>query len=170
MTPRSTPRPAIAHTASSAASHTARTRRRAGALAVALLATLGLAACGGEESPTAGAAEAIDSAGRPAFGLVSPGQAADLAVDADVVVIDVRTPEEFAEGHIDGAELIDFYEPTFADSIAALDRDANYLVYCRSDNRSGQAVGLMRSLGFTNVWDMDGGVQAWVQEGRPLVR
>ena len=79
---------------------------------------------------------------------MSADEAAALAELSNITVIDVRTPEEYAEGHIDGAQLIDFYSDTFGDDIAALDPDGEFLVYCRSGHRSGQAVGLMRELGF----------------------
>ncbi len=156
-----------------------RRSRRHAALALALVGSLALAACGGaadepaaeaaaDDAPTA--TEAATATVRPDYGLISTAEAAQLAVDPGVVVIDVRTPEEFAEGHIEGAALIDINSPTFGDEIDALDRDADYLVYCRSDNRSGQAVAIMQQLGFEQLWDMDGGVIAWSAEGRPLVR
>ena len=86
-----------------------------------------------------------------------------------LVVLDVRTPDEFAEGHLDGAVLIDFYEPDFADRIADLDRDAPYLLYCRSGNRSGSTAEIMKELGFTNVTDIDGGIVSWVEAGNSVV-
>ena len=144
------------------------------------IGALGLAACGGDDDaggpvadPVAESAveSAVESeAGAPAFGLVSPQQALDLSKDPDIVVIDVRTPEEFAEGYIDGADMIDFYADTFADDIAALDPDDTYLLYCRSGNRSGQTAVLMQQLGFENVYDMDGGVAAYGEQGLPLIR
>lgn len=147
--------------------------RRRSAVALAVVGSLALAACGGTaDEPAAGEAPTApdEAPARPGFGLISTADAAQLAVDPGVVVIDVRTPEEFAEGHIEGATLIDINSPTFGDEIDALDRDASYLVYCRSDNRSGQAVAIMQQLGFEQLWDMDGGVIAWSAEGRPLVR
>lgn len=62
-------------------------------------------------------------------------------------VIDVRTPEEFAAGHVEGALLIDVSAPDFAERIAELDPEGEYLVYCRSGNRSAQAVATMRDTG-----------------------
>jgi rhodanese-related sulfurtransferase len=137
-------------------------RRRLTILALAPL--LALTACGGGDdvAPTAAAA------GEVAYGLVSPDEARALAATPGVTVLDVRTPAEFAEGHIDGATVVDFYEPGFAEAIAALDRDGTYLVYCRSGNRSGQAVALMAQLGFERVYDLDGGVVAWSGAGLPL--
>lgn len=75
------------------------------------------------------------------------------------VIIDVRTPAEFAEGHLEGAINIDVSAAGFADQVAALDQKVPYVVYCRSGNRSASAVATMRSLGFTEVTDA-GGMQA----------
>lgn len=154
------------------------------AIALAVLGTIGLAACGGDDDAGVsvvddGASVAVadapaDSATAgetsPAFGLVTPQQAFDLSGREDITVIDVRTPEEFAEGHIDGATMIDFYADTFGDDIGALDPSGTYLLYCRSGNRSGQAAALMQQLGFEQVYDMDGGVVAYGADGLPLVR
>ncbi len=84
-------------------------------------------------------------------------------------MLDVRTPEEFASGHLAGAVNLDFYAPSFADDLAALDREAPYLLYCRSGNRSGQAREMMRSLGFAEVHEIAGGINAWVEAGLPVV-
>ncbi len=88
---------------------------------------------------------------------------------ADLVVLDVRTPEEFDAGHIEGAVMLDFYEPDFATRLAELDPDVPYLLYCRSGNRSGQTAAIMEELGFDNVADVDGGVIAWTAAGHELV-
>jgi rhodanese-related sulfurtransferase len=142
-----------------------------------------LAACGGDDDSAAetevpaAEADAADSSAAasveaPAgITLVSPADAEAFLADApdDVVILDVRTPEEFAEGHIEGAVNIDIYEPTFADDIDALERDVPYVVYCRSGNRSGQATTLMADLGFESVQDVDGGVVSWSEAGLPLV-
>lgn len=150
-------------------------RTTSGSLISLALAAAVLAGCGGDDdaepvAAEAPAAPADEAPARPALGLVTPQEAADLAVAEGITVIDVRTPDEFAEGHIDGATLVDFYEPGFADEIAALPRDGEYLIYCRSGNRSGQTFGLMSELGFEQVWDLDGGVNAYGAAGLPLVR
>ncbi len=102
---------------------------------------------------------------------VSPEAAASTisAPPDDLVILDVRTPEEFAEGHIDGAVMIDFYRDDFADELAKLDPDVPYVLYCRSGNRSGQTAALMEQLDFASVQDVDGGILAWQQAGLPLV-
>ncbi|MCB1270646.1 MAG: rhodanese-like domain-containing protein [Microthrixaceae bacterium] len=75
----------------------------------------------------------------------APGKdAAGVALDQGAVVIDVRTPEEYAEGHVEGAELIDVQSAEFASQIADLDPEAQYVVYCRSGNRSAAAAAQMR--------------------------
>lgn len=88
----------------------------------------------------------------------------------DLVVLDIRTPEEFAEGHLEGAVNIDFYAPDFAQQLAELDPETDYVLYCRSDNRSGQAMPVLEDLGFASVAEVDGGILAWEQAGLPVTR
>jgi rhodanese-related sulfurtransferase len=89
--------------------------------------------------------------------------------EAGVITLDVRTPIEFAEGHIEGARLIDFQSGNFENEISSLDKNATYAVYCRSGNRSGQAVKVMHDAGFHNVYNLNGGVIDWANAGLPLV-
>jgi rhodanese-related sulfurtransferase len=89
--------------------------------------------------------------------------------ETGVVTLDVRTPGEFAEGHIEGAQLIDFQSGNFENEISSLDKNATYAVYCRSGNRSGQAVKVMHDAGFHNVYNLNGGVIDWANAGLPLV-
>jgi phage shock protein E len=111
-------------------------------------------------------------------GCSSSSSATDLSVtefsskiaESGVVTLDVRTPGEFAEGYIEGARLIDFQGGNFENEIATLDKNATYAVYCRSGNRSGQAVKVMKDAGFSNVFNMNGGVIEWANAGLPLVR
>jgi phage shock protein E len=121
----------------------------------------------------AGCSDSSDTteADSPGIRLVSVQAGADLQADPpeDLVILDVRTPEEFAEGHLEGAIMIDFYEDDFADQIADLDPDVPYLVYCRSGNRSGQTAAIMEELGFADVSDVDGGIVSWFDSGLPTV-
>lgn len=94
---------------------------------------------------------------------------ATLAESPGTVLLDVRTPQEFATGHLRNAVNIDFNAPDFADRVAGLDRTATYAVYCRSGNRSGQALQLMTHAGFENAAHLDGGIVAWTAAGRPVV-
>lgn len=101
---------------------------------------------------------------------VAPDDAATIiAENPDAIILDIRTPEEFGDGIIDGAVNIDFYEPDFASNLDALDKDASYVVYCRSDNRSGQAMDTFADLGFQQVTEIDGGIVNWYDQGYPVV-
>jgi phage shock protein E len=110
-------------------------------------------------------------------GCSSTSSAIDLSVtefsskvaEAGVITLDVRTPGEYAEGHLEGAQLIDFQSGNFENEISSLDRNATYAVYCRSGNRSGQAVKVMHDAGFHNVYNLNGGVIDWANAGLPLV-
>ncbi len=105
---------------------------------------------------------------------LGPGEAQSLIREndgnRDFVVLDVRTPGEFAQGHIEGAVLVDYRSPGFREKIAGLDRSKTYLVYCRTGNRSGQAWKLMRELGFRNTYHLEGGIKRWIEDGLPAVR
>lgn len=92
---------------------------------------------------------------------VTVEQAAEMAADKDVVVIDVRTPEEYEKGHLEGATLINFYGEDFSQKINELPKDQKYLVYCHSGGRSAKAVKQMEDAGFTDVHNMLGGWSAW---------
>jgi phage shock protein E len=108
----------------------------------------GAAACGADE-PAEPTGATSSSAGDSA----APIPAADaLALVADgAEVVDVRTPEEFDTGHLDGAVNIDYQAADFADRVAELPREASYVVYCASGRRATGAVEQMRDLGFTDV-------------------
>lgn len=123
----------------------------------ALLLTLALA-LGGCTATEKQAATLVDPAGAEALIESTP----------EMVVLDVRTPEEVAEGTLPGAIAIDFYSPDFAAQVAELDRDAPYLVYCRSGSRSGQATQIMADLGFTQVSELEGGILSWIGAGEAL--
>lgn len=89
--------------------------------------------------------------------------------ESGVVILDVRTPEEFMTGHIEGAQNIDFQSGSFESQIASLDKNATYAVYCRSGNRSGQASAIMHDAGFHNVYNLNGGIIDWTNAGMMLV-
>ncbi|MFY0686999.1 MAG: rhodanese-like domain-containing protein [Cyclobacteriaceae bacterium] len=83
------------------------------------------------------------------------------AKDQNAVIIDVRTAEEIQSGIIKGAMHIDVMGPEFAQKINELSKDKTYLMVCRSGNRSGSACGFMMQNGFTNVYNLSGGMMAW---------
>jgi rhodanese-related sulfurtransferase len=88
--------------------------------------------------------------------------------ESGVVILDVRTPDEVAEGFIDGARVIDFQDSNFESDIASLSKEVTYAVYCRSGNRSGKAIKIMQEGGFQNLFNLDGGILDWVEAGMPL--
>lgn len=106
--------------------------------------------------------------------IVSAQEAHSLIQDnrnnPDFIILDVRTPEEFSDGHIDGAINTDFYEGDFRDELDALDKDKSYLLYCRSGNRSQKTLDVMEELGFTKIYHMIGGMIEWEAEGLPTVK
>ncbi len=93
---------------------------------------------------------------------ISAGEFDKVKVETKAIVIDVRTPGEVAEGYIDGADLfIDVNGSSFQSEIAKLDKSANYIVYCRSGARSMNAANYMVENGFSNVYNLDGGIMRW---------
>ncbi len=87
---------------------------------------------------------------------------------ADAQLIDVRTPEEIAEGKVTGASMIDYRAADFQAQIEKLDKEKAVFLYCRSGGRSGQAAAQMERLGFKHVVDMKGGMIAWTEAGMPV--
>ncbi len=144
-------------------------------LTVLLTALLLAASCSGGDTATSDAgtqsSDSPSDSGAAGIRLVSATEGAALQADPpdDLVILDVRTPEEFTEGHLEGAVMIDFYEADFADQLGELDPDVPYLLYCRSGNRSGQTTAIMRDLGFTDIADVDGGIVAWSGAGLQVV-
>lgn len=118
---------------------------------IAAFAAVALSACSSETS------------GPPAFDGSHVGQSSFAAATKveGVTVVDVRTPAEFAEGHIPGAVNIDVEDASFADKIAQLDPSADYAVYCRSGNRSRAAMDYMTQAGVTHTVGLEGGIGAW---------
>jgi phage shock protein E len=84
----------------------------------------------------------------------------DKSEQPGVTVIDVRTKAEYDAGHVDNAINMDFYSPDFSAQLNTLDKSGTYLIYCRTGHRSGQALDIMKGLGFTRVSDLLGGYSA----------
>jgi phage shock protein E len=96
---------------------------------------------------------------------VSISEAKSIATaNAEMVWLDVRTPEEIALGKIDGAVEMDFNDPAFSEKVGALDKEKEYVVYCAAGGRSARAVELMQQMGFTNIHNMTEGYTGWSQQ------
>ena len=105
---------------------------------------------------------------------IAPGNAYELIQkhrdDENFVILDVRTPAEFAQGYIENAINVDFYSKTFPDELNKLDKEKTYLLYCRSGNRSGRTLKFMEELQFKTVYNMTGGIRQWIAEKRPITK
>jgi rhodanese-related sulfurtransferase len=88
----------------------------------------------------------------------------------DVVLLDVRTPQEYSGERIAGAVLIDYLSGTFREELERMDRGKRYLVYCRTGNRSEKAVTLMKELRFREIRHLSGGIVKWKDAGLPTAR
>ena len=96
---------------------------------------------------------------------------AEKQIASGVQLLDVRTKEEWNEGHLKGAKLVPVTEEGFlAKAEAALDPKKPVLVYCKSGKRSAKAAKELREAGFTPVLEMEGGIMAWEKAGKPLVK
>lgn len=100
-----------------------------------------------------------------------PVEQAAMMIEAGAQLLDVRTKEEWDEGHLKGAKLVPISMEGYAEKAkAVLDPKKPVVVYCHSGNRSAAAATRLRAGGFTAVFDMAGGITAWKKEGRPLVK
>ena len=89
---------------------------------------------------------------------------------SDTILLDVRTPEEFAEGHLENAINIDFYKDDFAEELNKLDKSKPYAIYCRSGHRSGITCKKMEEIGFKSTVNLDGGILQWIEEGMKVFK
>ena len=151
------------------------------AAALATAAVTGISACSSSSPSASSPAVSSSVAGSPAAS--SPAASSSVAATGahlsatdfstamkapGTVVLDVRTPAEFAAGPLPDAKNIDIEGPDFATRIAALDKTATYAVYCHSGNRSGVAMQQMTAASFTHVYDLAGGIGAWQSMGGPM--
>lgn len=88
--------------------------------------------------------------------------------EKNAVVLDVRTKEEYDNGHIPGSTLLDFQSPDFEKQLAKLDKNKTYLVHCASGGRSARACKKMDALNFPKVYNLQGGMSAWEKAGKPV--
>ena len=91
-----------------------------------------------------------------------------IKTQPSLVILDVRTPAEYAAGHLPGARLLNYFDPQFKGEIQQLDRSSPYFLYCRSGNRSGKAARLMLQWGFTELYELQGGIGSWQGAGGSL--
>jgi len=122
----------------------------------------GMTAC---ESQKTGGGKQEQSPG----GLLSAAAFKDkFAATAGAMLIDVRTPGELNRGKIAGASHWDYNTGAFSEAVKTLDKNKPYFVYCAAGGRSASAVQEMKQLGFKEIYELDGGMGAWVKNGLPV--
>ena len=96
---------------------------------------------------------------------------AQIIQDGTVQLLDVRTPEEYAEGHIKGFTMIDVKADTFSDLVdEMLVKDQPVAVYCRGGRRSLTAADILVKKGFKKIYNLEAGYTSWVEAGKPVVK
>jgi rhodanese-related sulfurtransferase len=117
-----------------------------------------------------GEAVKIPTPSLPAINNITPEEANDLTMVSSFFTqfIDVRTPQEYAGGHIFNAININYNAPDFKEKINELDKNARYIVYCQTGVRSAAASQVMAELGFKYINNMLGGYSDWVAAGLPV--
>lgn len=93
-----------------------------------------------------------------------------LNATPEKIILDVRTDEEYAQGKMKNATQIDYYQRNFKTEVAKLDKTKPVFVYCASGVRSNSAAKILKQQGFTEVYDLKGGLNAWARSGKPLVK
>ena len=88
----------------------------------------------------------------------------------NLVVIDVRTPQEYEQVRLQNSILINYRDPNFKMEISKLDKNKTYIVHCRSGKRSGKACEIMQEMGFKEVYNVAGGILQWQEADLPVVR
>lgn len=127
---------------------------------------LALMSCAGQSAETpAGAEKAAPEAALPQVIDVQTAQSL-RSQQEDIFILDVREEAEYAEAHIPGATLIPLGQ--LPDRLSEIPSDKPVIAVCRSGNRSGKATDLLRTQGFDNVHNMQGGMLAWAEAGYDL--
>lgn len=139
--------------------------RRFAVLALVVLGLIGsLNACSARQ-PTVLASQPAAVTAKIKARITPAEYQARFGAHADHILIDVRTPEEFASGHIPGAVNISVDE--LAQRLNEIPQDKPVVLYCRSGNRSNQAAQILERAGYTQIYDL-GGIITWVQQGYPV--
>jgi rhodanese-related sulfurtransferase len=86
----------------------------------------------------------------------------------DFVVLDVRTPEEYQNEHLENAKLLDVKSSDFEDKLENLDKDKEYFIYCKAGVRGCKACELMQKHGFEKVINISGGIDKWKSKRLPV--
>jgi len=119
-------------------------------------------ACGQKENVKSNGTNADQGS----ISLISP---TDLNnANKDILLIDVRTPEEFASGHLENAVNMNYFDNDFAAQLKTLDKNKAVYLYCKSGRRSANAAEKLEDMGFVKIYDLEGGVVNWQSKGLTL--
>lgn len=102
--------------------------------------------------------------------VISPEEVYEAVTNSDRQLIDVRTTEEFAEGHVANSKNICVTEDDFKEKASKLNKNEPVYVYCKSGKRSAKAAQILKEMGFTEIYDMDGGILNWEKQGLQQVQ
>ena len=133
-----------------------------------LLLALGASALRGADAKPAPPPTGNEGSTRRAVRNVGVDEFDKLRADQKNTVLDVRTADEFAKGHIPGAVNLDYNSPTFQKQVAELDRNKTYLVHCAGGVRSSKACTVMDKLEFKHLVNLEPGFRAWEKAGKPV--
>lgn len=130
------------------------------------MALVVLTSCTGSANPEATTEDIVQQT--DAIVNVNVAQFKDLMESEKGTILDVRTPEEWSEGTISGAKKMNYYGDDFATQIASLDKSKAVFVYCKAGGRSASAAEVLKENGFTKIYNLDGGITAWLDEGNTI--
>ena len=121
-------------------------------------------ACGQKENAKSNGTNADQAS----ISLISP---TDLNnVNKDIVLIDVRTPEEFASGHLENAVNMNYFDSDFKAQFKTLDKNKAVYLYCKSGRRSANAAEKLEDMGFVKIYDLEGGISNWNAKGFTILK
>ncbi len=119
-------------------------------------------ACGQKENVKSNGTNADQAS----ISLISPD---DLnSANKDILLIDVRTPQEFASGHLENAVNMNYFDSDFKAQFKTLDKNKTVYLYCKSGRRSANAAEKLEDMGFVKIYDLDGGILNWQAKGLTL--
>lgn len=109
----------------------------------------------------AGIAMSCNAQEKPNVTLIDWNEAKTAMAKKDIVLVDVRTPEEYNSGTVEGAENIDFLDESFREKFSNYDKEKPVYIFCQSGNRSGKAANVLSEMGFEKIYDIEGGYRDW---------
>ena len=130
-----------------------------------LLTSGGLLSCDQKGKGTSDKASEITQA---KVSLISPEKLNEEL--GSIQLIDVRTPEEFEEGHLENSRNMNYYDDDFKQQLSVLDKNQKVYVYCKKGGRSANAAELLSEMGFTEIYDLEGGIDNWKDKGLKTVK